>query len=296
MTHSLTAILKRTLLATAALALLPAAPALAWWDTGHMITAQIGYDNLRPEVKAKADKLVAWLDNTEPDAKRHHFVPVSVWMDETKARGLNAFNEWHYINLPYNPEGLAKTKDALDTNIVMVMESMAATLKNPKASDFEKAFALRILLHTFGDIHQPYHAVGRASHEHPDGDLGGNRTLISREGMKNIHAFWDSTAELYEQVSPPDWQGKIPGFAAEVQKKYPKADWEQMMAFNPKGWAEESYKLAVKYGYQPMEDSLNNLTQNQKLDETYVRNAQRVCEERLAMGGYRLAALLNESL
>jgi hypothetical protein len=80
--------LKKTLLAALgalSLSALIPAPALAWWETGHMITAQIGYDNLRPEVRAKADKLVAWLDNSEPDAARHHFVPVAVWMDETVA-------------------------------------------------------------------------------------------------------------------------------------------------------------------------------------------------------------------
>jgi hypothetical protein len=178
----------------------------------------------------------------------------------------------------------------------MVMDNMAKTLSSDRASDFEKAFALRILLHLFGDIHQPFHAVGRASHEHPDGDLGGNKTLITHPVAKNIHAFWDSTAGRFDQVSPPDWQGKIPGFAAELQKKYPQQDWKLMMAFNPTGWAEESFHLAVKHGYQPLENPLNVLTQSQTLDEKYIRDAQRVCEERLALGGYRLAALLNESL
>ncbi len=273
----------------AMLSFLHPAPAQAWWETGHMLTAQVAYDNLKPEVRAKADKLIAYLDNTEPDASRHHFVPVSVWMDETKARGLNAFNEWHYINIPYNPEGLAKVVDAKDTNIVAVIQTMAATLKDPRTSDFEKAFALRILLHLFGDIHQPYHAVGKVSHEHPEGDLGGNRTPVVYPNMKNIHAFWDSTAGLFPEVKPPDWQKQIPGLSAQLQKQHPRAGVVTQLEFAPQAWAEESYKLAVKHGYE-------TLPAEGKVDQAYIKKAQEICAERLALGGYRLAELLNGSL
>ncbi|MEZ0370256.1 MAG: S1/P1 nuclease [Candidatus Sericytochromatia bacterium] len=264
-------------------------PALAWWETGHMITAQIGYDNLRPEVRTKADKLVAWLDNAEPEAARHGFVPVAVWMDDTKARGLHAFDQWHYINIPYNPEGLARVEDAKETNIVERMESMAETLRSDKTSDFEKAFALRILLHLFGDVHQPFHAVGKHSHEFPQGDLGGNRTLIQHGDIKNIHAFWDSTAGLFAQVKPPDWQGKIPGFALEVERRHPRSQFTTRLNFKPMAWAEESYALAVKYGYEP-------LPVTRQLSPEYISQAQQICDERLALGGYRLAELLNSVL
>ncbi|PKL76577.1 MAG: hypothetical protein CVV27_09550 [Candidatus Melainabacteria bacterium HGW-Melainabacteria-1] len=271
-------------------------PAQAWWETGHMITAQIAYDNLRPEVRSRADKLIAWLDNSEPDVGRRHFVPVSVWMDDTKARGLYAFNEWHYINIPYNPEGLAVTKDALSTNIVTVVETMAKTLSNPKASDFEKAFALRILLHLFGDIHQPYHAVGRISHTHPEGDLGGNRTLLAHHDYRNVHAFWDSTAALYPEVKATQWRDKIPAMSTELQKRFPRDAWSARMGFAPMAWAEESYKLAVRYGYKPLESELNQVEPASKLTPDYIREAQQICAERLALGGYRLAELLNASL
>lgn len=282
--------LKRLLALSAALLVsLPAAPALAWWETGHMITAQVAYDNLKPEIRAKADKLIAHLNNTEPDSARHHFVPVSVWMDETKARGLNAFNEWHYINLPYNPEGLPKVEDAKETSIVSVMDTMALTLKDPRSSDFEKAFALRILLHLFGDIHQPYHAVGKHSHEHPQGDLGGNRTLVVYPNMKNVHAFWDSTAGLFPEVKPPDWQGQIPGFSASLQKQHPRTAVANNLSFAPLAWAQESYKLAVKYGYEP-------LPADGTINQAYIDKARAICAERLALGGYRLAELLNGSL
>lgn len=264
-------------------------PAMAWWETGHMITAQIAYDNLQPEVKVKADKLIAWLDNTEPDPSRHAFVPVSVWMDETKARGLTAFNEWHYINIPYNPEGLAVAQDAKEVNIVERINSMAATLKSPQASDFEKAFALRILLHLLGDIHQPYHNIGKLSHDHPLGDLGGNLTQVQYGDIKNIHAFWDSTAGLFAQVKPPDWKASIPGFAASLEKRLPRSQFASKLAFDPQAWSQESFALAVRSGYE-------TLPADGKLTPAYISKAQQICGERLALGGYRLAELLNHSL
>lgn len=265
------------------------APAQAWWETGHMLTAQIAYDQLKPAVKAKADQLVAWLDNTEPNPACRPFVPTAVWMDATKARGLTAFNEWHYINIPYNPEGLPFAADAKETNIVERIQSMAATLKSPQSSDFEKAFALRVLLHLLGDVHQPFHAVGELSKAHPQGDLGGNLTLIQHGNMRNVHAFWDSTAELYEQVKPADWKSRIPGFAAELEKKLPRSQFADRLAFDPLAWAQESYVLAVKYGYETMPP-------DGQLTPAYIAKAQQICAERLALGGYRLAELLNNSL
>lgn len=264
-------------------------PALAWWETGHMMTAQVAYDNLRPDVKAKADKLIAWLDNAEPMAARHHFVPVAVWMDETKARDLRIFDNWHYINIPYNADGRPFIPDAQAVNIVSVMESMAKTLGSAKASEFEKAFALRVLLHQFGDIHQPFHAVGKVSHENPEGDLGGNKTLIQFKDMKNIHAFWDSTATLFPQVKSEEWQTQIPGLSAELQKKQPRSKFAADLNFKPAHWAEESFALAVKNGYE-------TLPVNGQLDAAYIAKAQEICAQRIAQGGYRLAELLNNTL
>ena len=101
-------------------------PAQAWWETGHMTVAQIAYEELSPSVRLEADRLIALLNAAEPDPNRRHFVPASIWMDEVKARGLRTFDQWHYINIPYNPEGLGVVEDAKETNVV----SMANVLVN----------------------------------------------------------------------------------------------------------------------------------------------------------------------
>ncbi|MGV3526436.1 MAG: S1/P1 nuclease [Candidatus Sericytochromatia bacterium] len=277
------------LFSTAAI-LMPAAPALAWWDTGHMLTAQIAYTQLTPAARAQADRLIAVLDPMEPDAARRHFVPAAVWMDDTKARGMRAFDLWHYINIPYNPEGLPFVPSAKEDNIVNTFEKMAKTLEHEKASDFEKAFALRVILHLAGDIHQPYHAIGKVSHSHPEGDLGGNLTLVSGVvDIRNAHALWDSTAGLVPQVSASVWQSQIPKLAQDIQNKYPASSFQQSMEFNPMVWAQESYRLAVTHGYE-------KLPASGPIPQSAVQEAQTVCGRQIALGGYRLAALLNAKL
>lgn len=264
-------------------------PVQAWWETGHMTVAQVAYEELTPQARQTADRLISLLDMAQPEVERRHFVPASVWMDEVKARGLRTFDQWHYINIPYNPEGLGVVEDAKEVNVVSMLESLTKTLQSKQAGDFEKAFALRMILHLAGDIHQPFHAVGKISHAHPHGDLGGNRTLVKAPGVKNIHALWDSTAGLFEDVPMAQWKQRIPTYAAQLKQQYPKSQFQHQLKSQPQTWAEESFQLAVKYGYTP-------LPLKGDISERYRRDAQRVIAERLALGGYRLGELLNHAL
>ena len=266
------------------------APAQAWWETGHMTVAQLAYDELTPAARAEAERLIAVLDPMQPDVNRRHFVPASIWMDEIKGRGLRTFDEWHYINIPYNPEGLGVVEDAKEVNVVSMIEKLTKTLHSDKAGDFEKAFALRMLIHMVGDVHQPFHAVGKVSHAYPHGDWGGNRTLVKSPGVKNIHALWDSTAGLFENnIAMNEWQVRIPPYVQTLKTTYPKAQFQHILSDTPQQWAEESFKLAVKYGY-------STLPEDGQVTELYRQGVQRVVGERLALGGYRLGALLNAAL
>ncbi|PIQ28343.1 hypothetical protein COW36_04085 [bacterium (Candidatus Blackallbacteria) CG17_big_fil_post_rev_8_21_14_2_50_48_46] len=264
-------------------------PAYAWWDTGHMITAWIAYQELRPAVRTEADRLIQLLDFADDLPQKRHFVPVSVWMDETKARGLKTFDNWHYANIPYNPEGLLALNAVPESNIIKQIDSLSKTLENPKATDFERAFALRILIHLVGDIHQPFHAVSRSDHAHPDGDQGGNLVKLEGVPQNNLHFFWDSTANYFPSVKSETWAGKIPSMAEEVLKKYPLQGFSQNLSYDPQAWAQESYKLAVQAGYEA-------LPLHGPLSEKYIRQAQEICLVRLALGGHRLAELLNQRI
>jgi hypothetical protein len=59
------------------------------------------------------------------------------------------------------------------------------------------SYAIRLLIHYVGDVHQPLHCVSRVNNEYPAGDRGGNSfPLPTHYSTKELHAVWDSA--VYE--------------------------------------------------------------------------------------------------
>lgn len=71
--------------------------------------------------------------------------------------------------------------------------------KNFTNTEDAKSFALRMIIHYAGDIHQPLHAVAEVDSTYPSGDKGGNYESIPSTGCgaSNLHAVWDSVAYSY---------------------------------------------------------------------------------------------------
>jgi hypothetical protein len=70
--------------------------------------------------------------------------------------------------------------------------------KNFPTDSDGRSFALRMLIHYVGDLHQPLHAVAEVDSTYPSGDKGGNAEAIpSICGAANLHAVWDSVAYNY---------------------------------------------------------------------------------------------------
>lgn len=66
-----------------------------------------------------------------------------------------------------------------------------------------RSFALRLVIHYIGDVHQPLHATTRVDSDYPKGDKGGNsEKLPSIEGAYNLHSVWDSI--IYAFPGYPD--------------------------------------------------------------------------------------------
>jgi len=62
----------------------------------------------------------------------------------------------------------------------------------PGNENVAKSYALRLLIHYVGDIHQPFHAEDQYSSIFPDGDKGGNLfTLPNHYSSNELHAVWD---------------------------------------------------------------------------------------------------------
>lgn len=261
--------------------------AYGWGATGHMLVAQIARDTMKPATRSEVDRLTKVLAQYAPMVL--DFAPAATWMDQIKGYDLRAFNNWHFINTAYNPDNLPNLPVVGQETVVWAIGQALTTLKSTKAADFEKALALRFLIHFAGDIHQPLHCINRYTTSQPMGDRGGNDFPITGAAQTELHAFWDDTANLFPSVDPKSWKGKIPTFAKQIEQAVPKSKVPQWTVSDPNAWAQESYQLAVSNAYA-------NITENSKPSDTYTQQAQAVIRQQLALGGYRLAALLDTNL
>lgn len=99
-------------------------------------------------------------------------------------------------------------------------ETYVKTIMN-KRFDTEleaKSFALRLIIHFVGDIHQPFHCANRVNDDFPEGDKGGNLfTLPYHFGTSDLHGVWD--ALIYE-------------YHATVNLPFDKDTWDKMGDIN----------------------------------------------------------------
>lgn len=256
-----------------------------------MVVAQIAYDRLKPETRRAVDKLVP-LGATE---QNNTFVTAACWADDLKSEDVHFFDVWHYSDTPIYDGVYPQGKP--DGDLLWALAENTRILKSKKASDFERARALRFLIHLVGDAHQPLHCVSRFSPDTPKGDRGGNdfhflpedTVFNSSNGyLRNLHSFWDSaggwlaapidrplSAASKKQIA--DWAAQANAEAADMKQMAGDGDFYR--------WVQEGAAIAQREAY--------NTPINTAPNAAYTANTQRICRMRIAIGGKRLADLLN---
>lgn len=161
----------------------------------------------------------------------HPITECATFADDVKGKGYSFQSGWHFIDQPYLDQGgsLDDFKFTVDTyDVLDALENLTAWLSND-GTDYQsgyyyktvksyfsneadaRSFALRLIIHYVGDIHQPLHAVAEVDSTYPSGDRGGNSEKIpSIDGASNLHAVWDSVAYKYTSfpklpLSSSDW-------------------------------------------------------------------------------------------
>ena len=150
---------------------------------------------------------------------KHPFTECATFADDIKATFGGFQNNWHFVNQPYLDEPDTTVEDfdfhPPAVNVVDSLHDMHAFLKHevdattstyiaqiaeifPEEAD-QRSFALRMMIHYVGDIHQPLHSVAEVDSHYPHGDMGGNLHKFddtTGEGVTNLHSVWDSV--IYE--------------------------------------------------------------------------------------------------
>jgi hypothetical protein len=154
-----------------------------------------------------------------------------------------------------------------------------------------KSYALRLLIHFIGDIHQPLHCSDRVNSEFPSGDKGGNEFPIPYHySADELHATYDNTMyTLHKSVKRPFTSETWQDFADVVTPVFQNvtgiqpSDYENFDYLN---WAEESYQIASSISYV-------NITENEFLPLDYQHELIDVLQTRLVLAAYRLYYLID---
>lgn len=294
-------------------------PALVygWDDVGHKTTAYIAWQRMSPAAREAVIKILrsapedsnlsAFYMGYGPESdemkKLEFFMLVSSWADIVRDRAFEVRQKnyhkgnWHYDDTFWKQVGdKTEVLTGFEEGGVAVarLEEFDKVIRNPSATDKEKAIAIAWIMHVTGDIHQPLHTSARVTDKEPKGDQGGNLFLLTpdgtpRENQRNLHSFWDGivgrSVPFEADMCERDY---IVSVARRVMKKYPYDSLSGGLKLGDyQDWQQESFKLNASDVFTP------DLVRFQAPSDKYRKNAFRISERQLALAGYRLGETLN---
>jgi len=259
----------------------------AWGGQGHRLVGLVAANHL----SRAATRNVSWLLDGQSLAD------IASWAD-SQVTDWQQTAPWHYLNIPPDAAGYDRDRDcprqpgvaagaradqwrdcAVDR--ISYMEKRVADQSLDRA---DRATALKYLVHFIGDLHQPFHALGVGR--------GGNDVIVRVFGVSNcgndparpplpcnLHSVWDSRLIAHRDL--PDQ-----AYVAALEKLIAQKGWFSQPVGTPTQWAEQSWAL----GKAALVKNDTNI------DESYYQKHIGAVDERLALGGVRLAAVLNRAL
>ncbi len=296
--------------ATAIATLIPrvASEARRWNATGHDVIAAIAWNHLTPAARAKAVALLrngppeAHLGDLEPaggaadERARQLFIVASTWSDQIKGRQVpnHAYDRgtWHYTDYYWKEtSGKIVAVPEIQPDAENLIERMPVLVGMLTAAgpDSTRAVALAWIEHLVGDIHQPLHASGRVTPDLPKGDRGGNDFKLGGN-PNNLHSYWDGILDLVEP-SNGDRVAAVDRWTTAIEQRLPMSSFKAAeLEAGLDVWARESLEMAQQTLYPA------SLAEHAVPSEEYKKAADVAAERRIALAGYRLAALLNKTL
>ena len=274
---------------------------LGWWETGHMLVAQIAKQDLlenHPNIYKRAEEISLFVKGLT-DNLSDTFIESAVWMDDIKNDLFDSLFEWHFIDRPYNPLGLS-TPPLDKYNSIYAVEEAINVLNNTKTAGLTtltKSVYLRILLHVIGDMHQPLHDACLYNLTYPDGDMGGNLETVFVEALNQsvvLHAFWDAVAFRVPNnlARPLDAYNTsiLELLAKNFTQEFPRSALaDKLSNKNVTEWTVDGLLDAIEHVYNPLRPDF-------VIDQAYQQQAYDFLRRNIALGGYRLADILVEVL
>jgi hypothetical protein len=257
-------------------------PAWAWGNIGHRLIAAIAYNALTPNARQQIDFYTEIVDPNYPPLQR--FLYLSNRLDQLRDQ-THRYDSWHYINIPFSEDG-SVLLPIKPENVVWAIQTQEQILNNAELSKQQRAEALVFLIHLIGDIHQPLHCADRYSLDFPQGDEGGVKILIEKDGAHNLHEWWDRGGSLFKHREKIATMTQINRQALQWMKAYPQDFFGTKIAdLDLNHWAQDCFLLARHVAY------VRNLEQFYSAD--YRKMAEDTIKKQIVLAGYRLAFILN---
>ena len=253
----------------------------AWGHEGHRLTALVAETYLTAETRAQVAELLG-VSVKDTDA----LADIASWADDYRQEHPETA-PWHYVDIPLSAPGFDRLRDCpaladasspwrdCATDRILYFEGRLA---DTSLSLPERAMALKFLVHLIGDVHQPMHAIGDAK--------GGNQNRVIFLGSTqcgtrpcNLHSVWDDALIEERGLSETKYTALL---LEEIKQNH----WERLNGGEPTGWANASHRYAVN-AFAP---------DGAMLKHDYYREEIRVVDSQLALGGLRLAHVLNRIL
>jgi hypothetical protein len=270
----------KKLIALLLLVTLVPAQLVAWGPRGHAIVADIAASRLTPAAKQNLQLLLG----------ADSLASVASWADAVRKERDESY-DWHFVDIPKDAAGFSeerdcfrpqdKHKDALTDHhncVVDRIESFQKILGDEKASPADRLEALKWIVHFVGDLHQPLHAIDEAR--------GGNDIKLAVFGSPkcgdydcNLHWTWDTLLLEHTGYSEEEYVSRLNTMIAQKHL-------EKQAGGTSVDWANESH-LQARHIIEAKPLSI---------DETYYQANIDLVNEKLALAGLRLAALLNNTL
>lgn len=234
--------------------------AFSWGKTGHRIVGEIAQRNLSQEASKGVKELLG-----NDDLSR-----VATWPDEIRSdKKFDYTSPWHYVSIP-NAKTYFDQKRNKDGDVIEALFRFEEILRDPKAAKDDKVMALKFIVHTMGDLHQPLH-VGIAE------DRGGNTVRLKWfKTEMNLHAIWDEAIVDFEQLSYSEYANYLNHFT-----KIEMTDFSKGTILD---WAKES---------QDLRSLVYDTGGSENAGYEYHFKVKPTMELRLRQAGLRLSKMLN---
>jgi len=297
--------------------------------------ANVAQNVLQENNQAELDAALAqlkYLQDFDPELvyreDMYPYIECATFADDIKYHGGGWQGDFHFVDYPFIDQAGKDSSDYPDSekkssrNITEAIKSIVGWIGQkdgdaylnsyiydyiqnrlyPGNPDVAKSYALRLLIHYLGDIHQPMHCESRYNDDYPKGDVGGNDFPIPYHyEADELHAVWDkgiytlrnniarpftdSTYQKFQDKTVTPYLNTYKYSLSDTLVKIPEGD----IAGTCDAWSLEAYDIAI--GNTFGESIYEDVTENEPVPQSYIDKFVPILEDHITLGGYRLAAL-----